>query len=305
MRYVVIGLGNIGERRRRLLGRRCVATVDPVNPAADYGSAEDLCDVDYDAAVVATPNRVKLDLLRRLLADGKHVLVEKPLLFSDLETSTALAAVAGANGAIWYTSYNHRFEPLIVKLKQRLAEGAIGDFYHGRLVYGNGTVRNLAGTWRDGGFGVVEDLGCHLVDLADQLFGVASPDYSLLGASRFESASIDHCTFATTDRRLAFECASTMWKNAFTIDAYGSRGSLHLSGLRKWGPVVLAFRERTFPSGVPTECLERDEGPDDSWDEDVREFERCARAGITSQRTDVLVSAAVTSLGTASLAELK
>ena len=41
MRYLVVGLGNIGEKRRAVLGDRCVATVDPFNPAADYRRPED------------------------------------------------------------------------------------------------------------------------------------------------------------------------------------------------------------------------------------------------------------------------
>ena len=32
MRYLVVGLGNIGGKRRAVLGDRCIATVDPFNP---------------------------------------------------------------------------------------------------------------------------------------------------------------------------------------------------------------------------------------------------------------------------------
>lgn len=297
MRYVVVGLGNIGKRRQGLLGDRCVATVDPINPTADCKELAEIPGAAYDAAVVATPNVVKLALLRELLSTGKHVLVEKPLIFSGPEEADALASLADKNGAIWYTAYNHRFEPAIVELKKRIEAGTLGEFYHGRFLYGNGTVQNIAGTWRDGGFGVIEDLGCHLIDLAEFLFDVSTPDYRLLESSANESAAVDHCVFTDRGGRLVFECATTMWKNAFSIDVFGSRGSLHLAGLRKWGEAELIARERVFPSGVPIEERWSDSGPDNSWADDFREFESRVGRRVNSRRTDSLVSEAVKRLG--------
>ena len=53
MRYVVVGLGNIGGKRRAVLGDRCVATVDPFNAAADYRRPDDCPSDRYDAVVLA------------------------------------------------------------------------------------------------------------------------------------------------------------------------------------------------------------------------------------------------------------
>src|SRR5205823_12099707 len=147
MRYLVVGLGNIGQRRQALLGGRCVATADPFNPAANYRNAQD-CPVDsYDAAILAIPDENKLGLISYLLEQGKHVLVEKPLPLPDEMTAQRLQALAAAGGLALYTAYNHRFEPLLVELKRQLDQGVIGEIYHGRLFYGNGTVKHVAGTW--------------------------------------------------------------------------------------------------------------------------------------------------------------
>ena len=52
MRYLLVGLGNIGGKRRAVLGERCVATVDPFNDAADFSEPEE-CSIDrYDAAIL-------------------------------------------------------------------------------------------------------------------------------------------------------------------------------------------------------------------------------------------------------------
>src|SRR5690349_13613292 len=165
MRYVVVGLGNIGQRRRALLGERCVATADPFNNAADYRSVRDVPLDTFDVAVLAIPDDDKIDLVTYLLEQGKHVLVEKPLPLPDAATARSLEALARSRGLALYTAYNHRFEPLLVAFKAQLEAGAIGEVYHGRLFYGNGTVRHVAGTWRDQGLGAIQDLGCHLLDL--------------------------------------------------------------------------------------------------------------------------------------------
>ena len=296
MRYIVVGLGNIGEKRLELLGERCVATVDTENPEATYRAVEMVPDASYDAVVLATPNTGKLDYLTRFLSAGKHVLVEKPLLFPDEDTAAALAQTAEDSGAVWYTGYNHRFEPLVVELKSLLDARFVGDVYRARLTYGNGTVRNVAETWRDAGFGVLDDLGCHLLDLTYFLLGYASSDLTLWDLASLEADSPDNCVFSTADRKVLIDCSWTVWKNTFTVDVFGSRGSVHLSGLRKWGTVELITRRRVFPSGVPVEERRFDAGPDESWRDDLDEFERRVRTGESSHRTDVALSTGIRNL---------
>jgi predicted dehydrogenase len=287
MRYVVVGLGNIGCKRKAVLGARCVATVDPFNPAADHRDLADVPTDVYDAAVLSVPTQAKLDLLRYLLGIGKHVLVEKPLIIDEVQH---LDDLARQHDCIWYTSYNHRFEPNIVRLKQLLDEGAVGALYHARLVYGNGTVQNWLGTWRESGHGVLEEVGCHLIDLTDFLFGYEGTRYLMWEASKIESQVFDHCIFATADRKIVLECATTMWKNTFAVDVYGQSGSLHLDGLCKWGPSELLIRQRVFPSGVPVEAREVVDQPDDTWQKDFDEFERWVRERQTSCISDLRIS---------------
>src|SRR4051812_23459863 len=98
MRYLVIGLGNIGQRRRAVLGERCAATADPFNADADFADARDCERTRYDAVVVATPNESKLALLEYFLGQGKHALVEKPLLLPDRVTFQRLQALARSRG---------------------------------------------------------------------------------------------------------------------------------------------------------------------------------------------------------------
>ena len=295
MRYLVVGYGNIGQRRARLLGERCVATVDPRVPGATHRAIDDVPPRSYEAAILATPNDAKLPYLRHFLSLGKSVLVEKPLLLPSRDEAEALQRHA-APGTTWYTSYNHRFEPLVERLRIRLRDGAVGPVDRVRMVYGNGTVRNWRGTWRESGLGVLEDLGCHLLDLAGWLLADEPAAWELWDLRPVESRTYDYGLFATADRRVVLEVGTVFWKNAFRIDVYGSAGSLHLDGLGKWGGATLTHRARVYPSGAPRESREESGAVDATWEADLAEFERRVASGVSSLENDWRISEAISSL---------
>jgi predicted dehydrogenase len=280
LKYAVVGLGNIGRKRRELLGIRCTATVDPYAADADYAVLEDCPPAIYDAVILAVPNQAKPVLIEQAISQGKHVLVEKWLPLADRASAGRLEALARARGVRCYTSYNHRFEPLVMQLRDMLAGGAIGAPYYGRLFYGNGTVSHVAGSWRDAGLGVVEDLGSHLLDLSTYLFNErAGFTPCLLDAH--EAVAYDHCALVSSGSgpRLVLEASYLSWKNTFTIDVLGRDGSLHVRGLRKWGESELVLRERVRPSGLPPEWRWVQSGPDTTWQQDLSYFETLCQSG--------------------------
>jgi predicted dehydrogenase len=298
VRYLLVGLGNLGQKRLAVLRERCIGTVDPFNSAASFASP-DACPTDlYDCAVLSVPTDAKLPLLRYFLSRGKHALVDKPLLLRCPDEAHELEHMARIGHAIWCTSYNHRFEPLIVSLKRQLESGALGRLYHARFFYGNGTVRNLVGTWREQGLGVLEDLGPHLLDLAGHLLGYRGARFSAWSLQRNELATLDHVVLGSGDGRLVLEASYVCWKNAFTIDLYGESASAHLSGLTKWGPSELIVRRRVLPSGVPEETVERHPGGEDpTWERDLEHFESVCATGHTSSENDAWISAVLAAAG--------
>lgn len=289
MRYLVVGFGNIGRRRAALLGRRCVATVDPYVPEADHRDPSECDPASFDAAVLAVPSDAKIALLERFLGLGKSVLVEKPLLIPDAGTRDRLTALARERGVCWYTSYNYRFEPLIARLRELYRGGAIGQLYYARLVVANGSVAHVKGTWRDTALGVIEDLACHLFDLTSWILE-ERPVFRTWTAERHEATAPDHAIVGSEDGRIVLDVSYLSWKNQFRIDLVGSRGSLHLGGMRKWGPCELVVRERVFPSGVPRGSTIHDEGPDLSWEQDLATFEERVRTRTSSAAEDWWVS---------------
>jgi len=291
-RYLLVGYGNIGAKRKAVLGPRCVATVDPLNAAADFRTPRQCDPEGYDAAVLAVPNDVKIELIQYFLERGKSVLVEKPLLL-DGETADRLAAIAARTGAIWYTAYNFRFEPNVVALKRRLDAGELGRVYRTRLFYGNGTAGNIAGTWRDTGFGVLEDMASHLIDLTGYVFGKFGCDFEVWDRRSHELKGVDHCVLATADHEVVLECSFLSWKNRWLIEVVGERGSIEMDGLTKWGTSELIVRRRQLPSGPPDETRDAVTGPDTTWAADLHHFESEALAGRTSRDNDVWITRTV------------
>ena len=302
MRYLLVGLGNIGSKRKAVLGERCVATVDPFNPAADHRAPDGCPDDAYDAAVVATPNDVKLDLIRYFLDRGKHVLIEKPLMLSR-EVADDLLRRSARHGAVWYTSYNFRFEPNVVALRHHLRAGAIGRVYRVRMFYGNGTAGNIAGTWRDSRFGVLEDMASHLIDLAGFLFERFGAEFQVWDRRGYEVKGIDHCLLATADRSIVIECSFLSWRNRWRIEVTGERGALEMDGLTKWGESRLVLLRRQFPSGPPEESCEIARGPDPTWAADLAHFEEAAASGVTSCDNDLWISRTIMAAATARIGE--
>lgn len=282
MRIVVVGLGVQGYKRRRVAGKDCVATVDPVNPEADFRAIEEVPLSSYDAALCCIPDEPKLEVLSWLLGRGKHVLVEKPLWCPSDGDLAGLEALARANGAVCYTAYNHRFEPHFVALRELISSGRLGRIYSCRMFYGNGTARLVRDSaWRDQGAGVLPDLGSHLLDTCRFWFGALAGDFRLAAANRFENAAPDHVVLANeaSSPRIELEMTLLMWRNHFTCDILAEGGSAHLESLCKWGPSTFTVRTRMLPSGRPPEEAVTLVQDDPTWALEYDHFKALVAAG--------------------------
>ena len=280
MRVIVVGIGVQGNKRRAVAGKDVVAMVDPVHPEANYKSLVEVPLGTYDAALVCTPDDAKIELLTHLLNNGKHLLVEKPLLAPNDSELEELAKVARSKGIVCYTAYNHRFEPHFVRMKQTIESGRLGKIYCVRMFYGNGTARLVRDSaWRDQGAGVLPDLGSHLLDTALFWFGKPSVPFEIYSCNRFENRSFDHFSFgANGSPVLQLEIMLLNWRNHFYADVFAEKGSAHIQSLCKWGPSMFTLRDRKLPSGRPDEESITLVQPDPTWELEYQHFKQlCAR----------------------------
>jgi predicted dehydrogenase len=281
LRAIVVGLGVQGHKRRAVAGADCVAVVDPVHPDADYKSIREVPPDIYDAALACIPDEPKVEVLEYLLARGKHVLVEKPLWAARDEDIGRLERLARDNRAVCYTAYNHRFEPHYVRMRDVIRSGVLGELYHCRMFYGNGTARLVRDSaWRDQGAGVLPDLGSHLLDTASFWFGEIADDLVVLSSRRFENKAPDHVVLGSRRSRPQLELEMTLlsWRNHFTCDLFAEKGSAHIRSLCKWGPTTFTLRTRVLPSGRPHEEPVTLEQPDPTWALEYAHFKSLCEA---------------------------
>jgi scyllo-inositol 2-dehydrogenase (NADP+) len=282
VKIVVIGLGVQGQKRRAIAEDAVVATVDPINNDADVSDLAGVALTDFDAALVCTPDETKIALLRYLLAAGKHVLVEKPLLSANDTELENLRNLARRNKAICYTAYNHRFEPHFIRMRNLIDSGVLGRIYSLRMFYGNGTARLVRdSTWRDQAAGVLPDLGSHLLDTLRFWFGDDQGfNMDVRGAFRHENESFDHVILGSNaGPAIQLEMTMLSWRNHFTADIYGENGSAHISSLCKWGPTTFTHRTRILPSGRPPEISTTLVEDDPTWASEYEHFKFLCKSG--------------------------
>ena len=298
MRVIVIGLGVQGAKRRAIACAACVATVDPDREEADYRHVGDVPPGSYDAALVCTPDGAKVEILSYLLANKKHVLVEKPLLSGSPGDLEALAKLSGERGVSCYTAYNHRFEPHFRRLGDLLAEGRLGDLYSLRLFYGNGTARLVRdSSWRDSGAGVLFDLGSHLLDTLLYWLGPLEGKFTVFDANAFENRSFDHLVCGVSGRpSIQLEMTLLSWRNHFTADLFAAKGSAHIRSLCKWGPSSFTLRDRKLPSGRPDEQSWTLAQPDPTWQLEYDHFLKLCETGAGNTQNDIWIEKVLTDL---------
>jgi predicted dehydrogenase len=132
-------------------------------------------DPTIDAVLILTPPNTHLDLVKRVAAAGKHILLEKPLEISTQRAEALVEACRSAQVRL-AVMLQHRFRPAGMKLRQMIAQGEIGDIvscstsirlWRPQTYYdepGRGTLA------RDGG-GVLLTQGIHTLDLMLSLAG--------------------------------------------------------------------------------------------------------------------------------------
>ena len=292
MKVIVVGMGVQGHKRRAAAGADVVATVDPVNPNAEYKSIEDVPLGNYDAALLCIPDEPKIAIIEYLLLNKKHVLVEKPLFAENSADLLKLKELAERNRTVCYTAYNHRFEPHFIRMKELIDSGVLGKIYNVRMFYGNGTARLVRDSaWRDQGAGVLPDLGSHLLDTANFWFDKHFDEFSVHAANRFENQAYDHIAFGgNNEPLLQFELSLLSWRNHFYADVYAENGSAHINSLCKWGPSTFTVRDRKFPSGKPDEESITLVQPDPTWQMEYKHFIQLCQAGKNNLENDIWIN---------------
>ena len=130
-----------------------------------------------DAVSIVAPPHLHAEMTVAALERDLHVLCEKPLAMNAAEAE-AMLKQADAAGRVHMTAFNHRHIPALAYMKELLDGGYVGErVYHveSRWFSENRATPGLTHYWRHqrelAGFGVMGDIGVHVVDRIRWLIG--------------------------------------------------------------------------------------------------------------------------------------
>ena len=293
MKAIIVGMGVQGNKRKKFLRKNFVYSVDKFKKA-DFQSIYKVPLDKYDTAFVCVPDCEKLKIVNYCIEKKKHVLLEKPFIVRNSKVLLNLENLAKKKKVTCYTAYNHRFEPIINKMKNLIKSNKLGKVYKCRIFYGNGTSLSVKKSqWRDKGTGVVTDIGSHLLDLCLYWFGEKINLLRVIQLNKFENKSPDHAIILLEINKIKIELEMTlcMWKNTFSCDVIASKGSAHLNSLCKWSKNTFCYRKRKFPSGQPNEKIISYKKGDPTWKAEYLYFKNMINKKTkTSLKKDIILN---------------
>ncbi len=120
-----------------------------------------ISNAEVDAIVIATPTSSHFEIAKAALENGKHVLVEKPLVTSTRQVKE-LMAIAEAKKLTLMVDHTFLYNDVVRKMKTYVNEGQIGN-----INYIDSTRLNLGIYQKD--INVLWDLACHDISIVNYI----------------------------------------------------------------------------------------------------------------------------------------
>lgn len=153
-----------------------------------------ISDASLELIIVNTPDVTHFDYCRLALEAGKHVIVEKPFVFTVAE-GEALIKLAAEKGLMLTVFQNRRWDGDFMTIRKVLNENRLGQIVEYRAAFQRYRPQ-ITDTWKernDRFVGIVYNLGPHLVDQAVCLFGKPTGVFAQIKKQRANSQIDDFC----------------------------------------------------------------------------------------------------------------
>jgi len=126
-----------------------------------------LDDSSIDLISICTPHHLHKQMSVECALAGKHVLIEKPMA-PTVNDANAIIEAAKDGGVKLCVVQNYRLFPSLKEAKNKIENGRIGEIItihgHSHVFISFGS-RSAAWLIREDSAGVIEDAGCHLIDI--------------------------------------------------------------------------------------------------------------------------------------------
>ena len=291
-RVAILGCGLIGHKRSKALADAELVVCADIDEKKAQTLASDFpkCDAttdwlsaiqreDVDIVVVATTNDALVSTSLAAVKAGKHVLVEKPAARNVAELDRLIETVKEKNVQV-RVGFNHRYHPALLKARELVDAGELGDLMFVRGRYGHGGRKGYDREWRANpalsGGGELIDQGVHMIDLSRWFLGDFT-DIQGFAHTYFWDMPVDDNGFMllkTAKKQTAFlHVSCSEWKNLFSLEIYGREAKLHIEGLGgSYGVEKLSFYKMLPEMGPPDTTIWEYPRGDNSWALEFAEF---------------------------------
>jgi len=247
--WLVVGVGDIAKKRvipailaeprSRLYG---VVTRDARKAEAYPGTAAwatldaALEDDAIDAVYISSPVVLHAQLTISALRAGKHVLCEKPVAMN-YEQAQEMAAAGRTSGRLFGVSYYRRLYPKLIRAKELVAQGAIGQPVLAEANCHGWLESEERGWLRDpalAGGGPLYDIGSHRIDVLNFLFGKPQRATGLLSNAVHAMAVEDSATVLMEYTGGVHGVVDVRWNSRVPRDQFrivGTEGEINLDPL--------------------------------------------------------------------------
>jgi predicted dehydrogenase len=249
--FGIIGCGNISGTHAAAISElpdaKLISVCDILPEKAKKLADQYHC--SYDTSIESLLNRKDIDVIcvctpsgmharHGILAAraGKHVIVEKPIEVS-LAAANALITTCHQEGVVLSVISQHRFDDDIVKLKEAIQKGKLGQlnfggshtkWFRSQKYYDSGDWR---GTWELDGGGALMNQSIHYIDLLQYIMGPVEEVFAYCTTRAHTNIEVEDIGVATV--RFASGAVGIIEGNtaAFPgyyarLDIYGSDGSV-------------------------------------------------------------------------------
>ncbi|HWO89161.1 MAG TPA: Gfo/Idh/MocA family oxidoreductase [Gemmatimonadales bacterium] len=255
VRIGVVGAGAIAQIAhlpvlRKMRGVKVVGIADNDGPKARalaqrLGVADSFTDIEDllefakpDAVVICTPNHLHEVHAIAALAEGAHVIVERPLATSSAGVARVLKAAERAKRNV-LVAMNHRFRWDVQAVNQFIRGGELGELFTIRTGWHVFKAARQQLGWRsrpaESGGGVLVDLGLPMLDLAWWMAG--RPEVERVSAWVRRSGQLDEIAAAQLFCDGVSIFCDVSWRfvgedERFWLDCQGAKGSASISPFR-------------------------------------------------------------------------
>lgn len=249
---------------------------------ADYESA--LQREDVDIVAVCTINHLHFSQTLAAIKAGKHVLVEKPLCFSNAE-ARLLADATLEQGVKTHVGHVVRFYPAIAGLHNFIRHEGIGEIFYCEADYWH----EIIGPWKvrieTGGSALLMG-GCHAVDMVRWMLGEENPISEVFAYSTSAKRRLDFEYDPTISLIMKYEngtigrvstCLESNMPYVFHLQVNGTGGTIRNNGISsEWFPGTKEFME--VPAVYPDDW----EVSQHPFPQEIDYFVSCIENGVES-----------------------